>query len=145
MFGQAYEFSANTRAHADYEPLRLWLTSADAPAPDALADAKFDLSRLREVTPRQRSLYRACIGLIVRHGARDFYAGDRLTWTNVHDKDIEDHHVFPRNLLDTDPRFSDVTAVERDSVLNRTLIDQPTNASIRDKPPAQYFAATGIA
>jgi hypothetical protein len=118
-----------------------WLKGDASLVPDTVRHFDFDSARLRETTPRQRALYRGLIGLIARHGARDFYRGERLTWETVHDKDVEDHHIFPRNFLATSPAYAaTVNTAERDCILNRTLIDRTTNASIGDSPPSSYLS-----
>ena len=62
VFGQAYESSPNTRSAKDVVELNTWL--ADGPLPETVDGFRFDPKALREVTPRQRSIYRGTICLI---------------------------------------------------------------------------------
>ena len=132
--GQVYENQTNTRASQDHKAIPAWLEGGSAPP--AVASFKFEHD-LRNITHRQRALYRTLIGLLVRQGARDFHSGDLLTWDRVHDDQINDHHIFPQAYLrDLE---SPVEAKLRDSVLNRALIDKITNIRIGKRPPSDYL------
>jgi hypothetical protein len=138
VFSQAYEKSPNTQSGRDVGELIPWLSDPAAPAPENVRQFRFNLELLRDVTPRQRSLYRATICLILASGDRplDFHSravlNDQLLATNG----IDDHHIFPAHHLDergVDPR-------SRDCVLNRTLIDRETNQRISSSKPSIYMA-----
>ena len=48
-----------------------WLAGGDLP--ESVASFRFDPRALRDVTPRQRAIYRGAICLILGSGARDFH------------------------------------------------------------------------
>jgi hypothetical protein len=136
VFGSAYESSANSQAAKDVTELLSWM--AGGPAPDTVATFKFDPRTLRDVTPRQRSIYRGAICLILGSagGARDFHTQAPITGQLMIDEGIDDHHIFPAAYL---KRTYETPARIRDSVVNRTLIDRTTNQMINDRAPSEYL------
>jgi hypothetical protein len=136
VFGQAYENAPNSQAVKDAAELTTWFGGGREP--DSVRNFSFEPDVLRETTVRQRALYRGCIALILRSEARDFHSGNRITASMVHEKKIDDHHVFPRGHLANSGE--DVAATLRDCVLNRTLIDKETNIRIGKRAPAVYLA-----
>jgi len=135
VFGQAYESAPNSRAAKDVTELSVWFTTG---APPETVDAfRFDPRALRDVTPRQRSIYRGTINLILGGGARDFHTQAVITGKLMTDEGIDDHHLFPAAYLE---RRGVAPARVRDCVLNRTLIDRTTNQMISDRAPSNYLA-----
>jgi hypothetical protein len=138
VFSQAYEKSPNTQSGRDVGELIPWLSDPAAPAPENVRQFRFNPEQLRDVTPRQRSLYRATICLILASGDRplDFHSravlNDQLLATNG----IDDHHIFSAKFLED----RDVHARQRDCVLNRCLIDSATNQRISCSAPSAYMA-----
>jgi len=136
VFGQAYEKAPNSQAVKDFTELRSWF--AGGPPPQSVSQFSFDVSLLRNTTPRQRAVYRGVIALVLRNGARDFHTADPMTAATIVQRKIEDHHLFPQAFLAE--RFPDVTSTLRDCVLNRTLIDKETNGRIWKRAPSDYLA-----
>ncbi|KAB2964426.1 MAG: DUF262 domain-containing protein [Thermoanaerobaculia bacterium] len=134
VFGQAYETSPNSEAARDVSELLDWLKGG--PAPQTVTGFRFDPRALRDVTPRQRSVYRGTICLILSGGARDFHTLAPITGKLMAEQGIDDHHVFPAAWLD---RQGQTTTRQRDCVLNRTLIDRTTNQLISDRSPSDYL------
>jgi len=136
VFGQAYESSPNSQSAKDVVALLDWLGGGGIP--ETVSAFRFDPNALRDVTPRQRSIYRGSICLILANGARDFHTQAVITGKLVNEEGIDDHHVFPAGFLE---KVKGITlARRRDCVLNRTLIDRTTNQMISDRPPSQYLA-----
>lgn len=138
VFGQAYESAANTRSAKDVVELGVWLGGGSVP--ETVSSLRFDPKSLRDITPRQRSIYRGTICLILGTGtgARDFHSQAVITGKLMTDEGIDDHHVFPAKFLE---KKKGVTASRtRDCVLNRTLIDRTTNQMISDRAPSKYLA-----
>lgn len=136
VFGQAYESAPNSQSAKDVAALTEWL--AGGLPPEVVAGFRFDPKALRDVTPRQRSVYRGVICLILTNGARDFHTQSIITGKLVEAEGIDDHHVFPANFLETKQGIKD--AARRNCVLNRTLIDRTTNQLISDRAPSDYMA-----
>ncbi len=136
MFGQVYEKAANSQAARDYKELSAWLKGTKAPA--TVRNFAFDPDRLRDVTPKQRSLYCGSICLILQNGPRDFHKLGKVTGDMMIDQRVDDHHVFPIAFL----RGLPAPPSERLSncVLNRTLIDRQTNIRIGKRAPSDYLA-----
>lgn len=99
---------------------------------------RFDPRALRDVTPRQRSIYRGTICLILGAGARDFHTQAIITGKLMADQGIDDHHLFPADYLEKKKGIK--AARIRDCVLNRTLIDRTTNQMIGNRAPSDYLA-----
>jgi hypothetical protein len=133
VFGQAYENSANSQTAKDLVELLAWL--AGGPPPETVTGFRFDPRVLRETTPRQRSMYRGTMCLVLSLGPRDFHSGAKLTGDLMIEHNIDDHHVFPYAYLG---KYEVATRV-RDCVLNRTLIDRKTNHKISDRAPSDYM------
>ena len=137
-FSQAYEKSPNTQSGRDVTELIPWLSDSAAPAPENVRSFHFNPELLRDVTPRQRSLYRATICLILASGNRplDFHSRAVLNEKLLASSGIDDHHIFPAKYLDD----RDVDSRLRDCVLNRCLIDSHTNQRISCRAPSDYMA-----
>lgn len=133
VFSQTYENAPNSQAAKDYVELNRWME--DGPEPEAVTNFRFDIDQLRETTPRQRAVYRGIICLILKNRPIDFYEGKIITADLLHDKKIDDHHLFPDAYLEP----MNIQKVNRDCVINRTLIDRKTNQSIGKRPPADYL------
>lgn len=135
VFGQVYESAPNSKSAKDVTELLPWI--AGGAAPESVETFRFDPRALRDVTPRQRSIYRGVINLILGGGARDFHTQAVITGKLMADEGIDDHHVFPAAYLE---RRGIALARARDCVLNRTLIDRTTNQMISDRAPSDYLA-----
>lgn len=137
VFGQAYESSPNSQSAKDVGDLTVWL--AGGALPESIKSLRFDPNALRDVTPRQRSIYRGVICLILGTGtgARDFHTLGVITGKLMNDEGIDDHHVFPDDFLLKKKGIT--TARARDCVLNRTLIDRTTNQMISNRAPSDYL------
>ncbi len=133
VFGQVYESAANSKAAKDVVEVLQWLSDGDLP--ESVASFPFDPRVLRDVTPRQRAIYRGAICLILDGGARDFHTQAVITGKLMAEEGIDDHHVFPSAYL-----ADAVPARRRDCVLNRTLIDRTTNQMISARAPSDYLA-----
>jgi hypothetical protein len=138
VFGQAYESSPNSQSAKDVGELTTWFT--DGQPPESVRALRFDPKALRDVTPRQRSIYRGTICLILRSGtgARDFHTQAVITGKLMNEEGIDDHHVFPDDFLIKKKAIT--SSRTRDCVLNRTLIDRSTNQMISNRPPSEYLA-----
>lgn len=136
-FSQAYDRAANTQAAKDFGELRAWLTGGVQPT--TVAEFSFDPARLREITPKQQSVYKALMALVLQRGAADFHHGHTLTPASIAAQSVDDHHIFPRTFLnppDVEARFATPLV---DCILNRTLIDADTNRRIGKRAPHEYL------
>lgn len=135
VFGQWYEAAANSKSAKDVVEVLDWLQGGEPP--ESVAALVFDPRALRDVTPRQRAIYRGTICLILGNGARDFHTQAVITGKLITEEGIDDHHVFPAAYL---ARRGVSPSRMRDCVLNRTLIDRTTNQMISDRAPSDYLA-----
>jgi hypothetical protein len=138
VFGQAYESSPNSQAARDVSELGVWLEGGAEPA--TVRELRFDPNALRDITPRQRAVYRGTICLVLGSGtgARDFHTQAVITAKLIDEEGIDDHHVFPSAYLRDTKAIK--STVARDCVLNRTLIDRTTNQIISARAPSDYLA-----
>jgi hypothetical protein len=139
VFGQAYESSPNSQAARDVGDLGVWLEGGAEP--EVVRELRFDPKALRDITPRQRAVYRGTICLVLGSGtgARDFHTQAVITGKLIDQEGIDDHHVFPAAYLRDAQGIQ--STVARDCVLNRTLIDRTTNQIISARAPSDYLAA----
>jgi hypothetical protein len=137
VFGQAYESSPNSQSAKDVVDLMEWFSGGSLP--ESVNTFRFDPKTLRDITPRQRSIYRGTICLILGNGsgARDFHTQAVITGKLMGEQGIDDHHVFPSSYLEKKKGLTSSRA--RDCILNRTLIDRTTNQMISDQAPSQYL------
>lgn len=139
VFSQAYESSPNTQSSRDVGELIPWLSDSSAPVPENVRNFHFNPEQLRDVTPRQHSLYRATICLILSSGDRpvDFHSRAVLNDQILASNGIDDQHIFPAHYLD---ERGDVEPRQRDCILNRCLIDRESNQRIQYWAPSDYLA-----
>lgn len=138
IFGQRYEAAANTRGEKDVNEMRAWFKD-DLLIPEAIKQFRFDPLILREVTTRSGSVYKGaiCLTLCTNGGALDFHTSTKINQQMIASNEVDDHHIFPKNYLETTAKFKDKTLIN--CVLNRTLIDRLTNQTIKDKAPSVYI------
>lgn len=136
VFGQAYESAPNSKSAKDVLELYDWLNGGSPP--ETVSTFRFDPKALRDITPRQRAIYRGTICLVLANGARDFHTQSVITGKLMNEEGIDDHHVFPSKYLETEKGLK--IARQRDCVLNRTLIDRTTNQIISDRAPSKYLS-----
>jgi hypothetical protein len=137
VFGQAYESAPNSQSANDVTDLITWLGGGTPP--ETVSGFRFDPKALRDVTPRQRAIYRGTICLVLGSGtgARDFHTQAVITGKLMAEQGIDDHHVFPSKYLETTKGIK--SSRVRDCVLNRTLIDRTTNQMISARAPSDYL------
>lgn len=133
VFSQAYEQGPTSRAVADYKDLCRWISGEDRP-PFGVRVMHFNPDMFREISPKQRALYRGTLALTVASGAKDFHNAEPLTHDYLDSNRVDDHHIFPQDYL----KKSD-EAEMMNCVLNRTLIDRKTNIRISNKAPSRYL------
>lgn len=131
IFTERYSGSTETKQTKDFKDLVAWLTDSNK-LPEAIADmrSKLDIMKIDTKYPGS-SIYKGVFNLLFRRGAWDFYEKDKIKFSV---KDLEDHHIFPRKFLENKN-----VKVEKDIVLNRTLILSSTNRKISRKAPATYI------
>lgn len=136
VFGQAYESAPNSQSARDVGELVTWLEGGKPP--ESVTGVRFDPKALREVSPRQRSIYRGtiCLVLAARHSL-DFHTRSTISTHLMAEQGIDDHHVFPADFLQRKKGIA--SAKMRDCILNRTLIDRTTNQVISNRAPSAYL------
>lgn len=132
-FAGAYENAPNTTTEQDVPALTAWL-DGNADPPEDVENFMFPADRWRQVSYRQRGLYRSTIALLMSHTPLDFHDGKKIDKEVIDGEKVDDHHVFPRGYLADTDQTGPV-----DSVLNHTLIDKDTNIRIGKKAPSVYL------
>ncbi len=131
IFTERYSGSTETKQTKDFKDLVSWLTDSNKP-PETVTDMRSKLAIMKIDTKYPgSSIYKGVFNLLFKRGAWDFYEKDKIKFSV---KDLEDHHIFPRKFLE-----SKNVKVEKDVVLNRTLILSSTNRKISRKSPATYI------
>jgi len=136
VFGQVYESAPNSKSAKDVLELFEWL--GGGALPESVTALKFDPKALRDITPRQRAIYRGSICLMLTNGTKDFHTQGIITSKIMNEEGIDDHHIFPADYLEKVKEIK--TAKHRDCILNRTLIDRTTNQMINNRAPSKYLA-----
>jgi len=131
IFTERYSGSTETKQTKDFKELITWLKDSGG-VPEAVSDIRNKLNVMKIDTKYPgSSIYKGVFNLLFRKGAWDFYEKDKIKFSV---KDLEDHHIFPRKFLENKS-----VNVEKDIVLNRTLILSSTNRKISRKAPATYI------
>lgn len=133
--GGTYESAPNSKSAKDVTEIHDWFGGGKPP--ESVSGFRFDPKALHDVTPRQRSIYRATMCLVLANGARDFHTQAVITGKLMNEEGIDDHHVFPAHYLETTKGIK--IARHRDCVLNRSLIDRTTNQIISANAPSDYL------
>jgi hypothetical protein len=132
-----YDRAANSQASRDFIELDRWCRGGAEP--ESVTSFGFDVSRLSAITPRQQSVYKALMAMVLRRRPADFHQGKTLTSASFAGQDaVDDHHVFPRAYLASIAGGQWPTETV-DSILNRTLIDRITNIRIGKRAPSDYL------
>ena len=138
VLNQTYDNPPNSQAVKDFGELQSWLGGGEAPESVLHFDIE-NIGDFREVTFRQRALYRGLMGLVLRNRPKDFHKGQAITSESMRGQNIDDHHIFPVAYL-RDCRQG-YEPGDGDHILNRTLIDSETNKRIGKNPPSAYIPA----
>jgi Protein of unknown function DUF262 len=112
-FSGRYENAVNTATEQDVPALLAW-QRGDGDAPDAVTQFSFDPVRWRDVSIRQRGLYRTTMALAMRGTPLDFHDAKPIDKSVIDGQAVDDHHIFPRKFLE-DAGYGDAV----DSVLHR--------------------------
>jgi hypothetical protein len=134
-FAGRYENTVNSKTEQDVPLTGAWLRN-EGSEPEVVTTFSFDPARWRDITVRQRALYRTTIALSMRNSPRDFHEAKPLNKSIIDGQAVDDHHIFPRKYPSDSSQGGSV-----DSVLNHTLIDKKTNIRIGKNAPSVYLTA----
>lgn len=128
VFTERYSSSTGTLSKRDLEELDKWIDNGDVPEAIITENQIEDLT-LKESSKRS-GIYKGIICMIALETPRDFFSGDSVEFHK-----LEDHHIFPKKYLED----QEILGTERrNTVLNRTLIQEETNRKISAKKPSKY-------
>jgi hypothetical protein len=105
----------------------------EAQQPEAVGMLPISAEALLTATVKKKALYRGLMAFLIKQGAKDFHDGDMLTAARMREKKIDSHHVFPKKYL------VDEGVPGSELILNRTLINAPTNRRIGANRPSDYL------
>jgi len=139
VFSQDYSGSSDTAMGKDFRDWKSYLYEDQEIEHIAKVDEQFidemDLATENKGTGR----YNAVICLLALNGAEDLYKGRTLGTGDFTEGGINDHHIFPKNVLNLPPESSTDFDRFKDSILNRTLILDETNNEIKNSKPSVYL------
>jgi len=139
VFSEDYSGSSDSIMAKDFRDSKGWINNEGNIERISKVNREFvnemDLSSVRRGSAR----YNAIISILALNDVKDFYKGRIVGRGDYSDERINDHHIFPTAVEGLDPakctKFADV----RDSIVNRTLLFDETNISIRNKLPSEYI------
>lgn len=138
VFTERYAGAVETAIYRDYQDFVGAVQDART-EPEAIRDARSAILDnpsfgLLSVS-RLNSLYRGVMCLVALRGAKDFRADDSIQFHT-----LEDHHIFPSAYLGglRESDGSKFAADRINTIVNRTLIADVTNAKISKSRPSQY-------
>ena len=121
---ERYAGASDTAIKQDFESVRKWFKDDEKPAVVVEAQSRIKELDLKRI--EKGALCKAILNLIALKGAKDFFTGQSIELVK-----LNDHHVFPKK--------SGIKLKHENSILNRTLIQESTNKTIRKKKPSQYI------
>ena len=110
---------------------------------------KVDLEDISEdailqTTPKQRAFYKTIMCALISNETRDLHTGNPISSHYMHERKIDDHHIFPLKFLSEKYLNKSLTSRRNapdkfENIVNRILIDSDTNRAISSKAPSRYF------
>jgi hypothetical protein len=139
VFMERYSSAVESKSRKDYlEMTRHWFE--DGLEPEVFREARNWIGstsfRVRDSASYASSVYSGIFCLLALHNARDWRRGE-----DIRLQELEDHHIFPRAYL---KRHDIVKRIDVNTIANRTLISNETNAKIKDKAPADYMSDADV-
>jgi len=138
----SYDRAANTQASRDYSELKRWIEGGEPPA--TVGEFEFEQSRMREITPKQQSIYKALMALIIQHGAPGLSPRADAHSDSILTQSVDDHHIFPRAYLNPSKEEPVYPVQLVDCILNRTMIDTPPTGESANGPPISIWARSAM-
>lgn len=135
VFSQKYESNPTTQSITDLEELSIWIDGGNSPS--SVTEFKFEPTNLFHTTFRQRAVYRGILSLLLSKRLLDFHSEKPVDDSVMEANGVDDHHIFPDAYLQVN--YPALKENERNSIVNRTLIDRATNQSIGKKAPSLYL------
>jgi hypothetical protein len=139
VFLERYSSAVESKSRKDYvEMLDYWSNGQPAPAVFGEARARIGAEgySVRDSASYASTVYSGVFCLLATRNARDWMRGE-----DIQLQDLQDHHIFPQAYLKRHDINKRATV---NSIVNRTLISDETNAKIKDKAPAEYIKDTTI-
>lgn len=139
VFLERYSSAVESKSRKDYAEMIGYWTN-DQPEPVVFAEARARIGAegytVRGSASYASAVYSGVFCLLALRGARDWKRGESIEL-----QELQDHHIFPRAYL----RRHGITVQRRiNSIINRTLISDQTNKSIKDKAPAEYVTSDDV-
>lgn len=134
VFLERYSSAVESKSRKDYlEMLGHWVEGRAEPAVFAEARARIGAPAysVRDSASYASAVYSGIFCLLALRSARDWRLAETIQLQKLHD-----HHIFPAAYL---KRHGIDKRIDVNSVVNRTLISDDTNAKIRDNAPASYI------
>lgn len=133
ILGELYGGTTETRFSKDVEQVPLWVSGGLTPV--TVSDAVFREQRLVTLRTRNSAAYKGIYALLMRGGCRDWLKAMHLHMATFFDWQIDIHHIFPKAWL----AKTDIDAVRRESIVNKTALSRTTNITIGGRAPSEYL------
>lgn len=132
VFGELYGSANEARFALDIANIFEWIKGGDAP--DTVARATFQPSRLLSMQTRNSAAYKGVMALIMQDSPLDFMTGHKMDIASYIDEDTDIHHIFPQTYCIA----QNYPPKKWNSVVNKTPIYASTNRSIGGRAPSEY-------
>ena len=135
IFGEVYGGTTETQFSLDLAQVAEYVR--DGTPPTLVTQANFIPERLLTLRTRNSAAYKGLYALQMKSGASDWITGKPLSIADLHNENIDIHHIFPKAWCqDAKPA---IPARIYDSVINKTPIDASTNKVIGRRAPSCYL------
>lgn len=139
VFMERYSSAVESKSRKDYsEMVGYWTENKPKPSVFSEAQARIgaDGYGVRGSASYASAVYSGVFCLLALRGARDWKRGESIQL-----QELQDHHIFPQAYL---KRHDLTNRAVVNSIANRTLISNETNALIKDKAPANYVISQSV-
>ena len=136
-----YSGSSDSVMSEDYRDIKAWFGKREISAIRRVqkVNKEFIQGLNLEDCKKGSSLYNAILCIIALNKAEDFYTARVLDTGTYKEEKIHDHHIFPKSAKGYPPKLTKKFKSTKDSILNRTILLDETNESIRAKKPSEYL------
>ena len=136
IFGEVYGGTIETQFVQDLVQVARYVRNGTVPT--LVTEANFIPERLLTLRTRNSAAYKGLYALQMKSGAADWITGEPLSIANLHNENIDIHHVFPQAWCKNNSEPAIPPRIY-DSVINKTPIDASTNRVIGGQAPSFYL------
>jgi len=130
IFSSFFDNAADTKSAKSIKELNSWIKNGDIPEVFHLLSDDFNY--IKKLSP-QNAQYKAILNIIINNNSKDFINKGFIKESNFNR--LNDHHIFPQKFLS----LNGIHGNDANTILNRTIIENDTNQTIKAYAPSVYL------